>query len=109
MNGVVPKVTAFDETAALWALMQGDTARAREIITTMSEPERFDFEQRLTELINLVWAGRDVQGRPDGTCRNCPHPIALHDREGCTLTIPCDDPDFGPTQTCPCCERGPRG
>lgn len=66
MSGVVPKVTAFSETAALWALMQGDTARAREIITAMSEPERFDFEQRLTELVNLVWAGRSIQGGSRG-------------------------------------------
>lgn len=63
---VIPKVTAFDETAALWALMQGDTARAREIIGAMLESERVEFEQRLTELINLVWAGRDIQGGSRG-------------------------------------------
>jgi hypothetical protein len=41
-------------------------------------------------------------------CPRCLHPLLLHDREGCTITIPqTEDPDFGPTQTCPCCERGP--
>lgn len=40
-------------------------------------------------------------------CRNCPHPLPLHDTEGCTVTIPqTEDPDFGPTQTCPCCVKG---
>jgi len=55
MNGVVPKVTAFDETAALYALMTGDRTRAREIVQSMSDPERVDFEARLTELINMLW------------------------------------------------------
>lgn len=40
------------------------------------------------------------------TCHRCPHAVNLHDREGCTVTISqTDDPDFGPTQTCPCCEK----
>lgn len=39
-------------------------------------------------------------------CRRCPHLVSQHDREGCTVTIPqTEDPDFGPTQTCPCCEK----
>lgn len=42
----------------------------------------------------------------EAVCRNCPHLVRLHDSEGCTVTIPQnEDPDFGPTQTCPCCER----
>lgn len=35
----------------------------------------------------------------------CPHPAGLHEGEGCTVTIPSSDPDFGPTETCPCCGR----
>jgi hypothetical protein len=42
-------------------------------------------------------------------CRNCPHPMYQHDEEGCTVTIPyTEDPDFGDTQTCPCCQKGRR-
>lgn len=58
---------------------------------------------------------RRVYGRlfDDGdnsdACSNCPHRMSVHDREGCTVTIPqTEDPDFGPTQTCPCCRKGPR-
>ena len=42
----------------------------------------------------------------DPVCPRCPHLASQHDREGCTVTIPqTEDPDFGPVQTCPCCER----
>lgn len=53
------------------------------------------------------WLGwRAPAGGPVTPCRNCPHPMESHDEEGCTITIPqTEDPDFGPTQTCPCCER----
>lgn len=45
----------------------------------------------------------------DSRCPGCTHPSRLHDEEGCTVTIPqTEDPDFGPTQTCPCCAKGPR-
>jgi hypothetical protein len=57
-TGVVPKVTAFDETAALWALINGDLARAYEIVSAMSAPERVEFEGRLNALMDLVWAER---------------------------------------------------
>jgi hypothetical protein len=53
---IVPKVTAFSETAALWAVMNGDLARAREIVSGMSAAERGDLIERLTALINLAWA-----------------------------------------------------
>lgn len=56
MSPVVPKVTAFDETAALWALMNGDLARAREIVDAMSSAERDDFIERLNTLANLAWS-----------------------------------------------------
>jgi hypothetical protein len=39
---------------------------------------------------------------PAGECTGCGHSNALHDREGCTVTVPSDDPDFGDTMTCPC-------
>jgi len=51
---VVPKVTAFAETAAVWELLRGDLSRAREIVTAMNEPERTGFELRLTELLNIL-------------------------------------------------------
>lgn len=40
-------------------------------------------------------------------CDRCPHGMHVHDEEGCTVTIPqTEDPDFGPTQICPCCRKG---
>lgn len=51
----------------------------------------------------LGWRAPDTAGPP---CTHCPHPLSEHDREGCTVTIAqTEDPDFGPTQTCPCCEK----
>lgn len=57
--------------------------------------------------LRVAAGDRDAAEEPGVTpCRNCPHPLPLHDEEGCTVTIPqTEDPDFGPTQTCPCCER----
>lgn len=43
-------------------------------------------------------------------CANsiCGHLHREHDAEGCTVTVPCDDPEFGPTMTCPCGNKGPK-
>lgn len=56
MTGVVPKVTAFDETAALWAVMNSDPGRAREIVNAMLPGERAEFERHLSALMDLVWS-----------------------------------------------------
>lgn len=56
MTGVVPKVTAFDETAALWAVMNADPGRARLIIESMTGAERAEFERHLSALMDLVWS-----------------------------------------------------
>lgn len=50
--------------------------------------------------------GRLMQTPEVVLCPNCDHDTELHDKEGCTVTVPCEDPDFGDTQTCPCCTRG---
>ncbi len=56
MDGIVPKVTAFDETAALWAVMNGDSGRARLLIEAMLPGERAEFEAHLSALMDLVWS-----------------------------------------------------
>lgn len=40
--------------------------------------------------------------------RLCGHPVQEHDAEGCTVTVPCDDAEFGSTMTCPCGNKGPK-
>lgn len=55
MSGVVPKVTAFSETAVLWHVMNGDLARAREIVGAMTAPERAEFEERLSMIVHWLW------------------------------------------------------
>lgn len=56
MDSIVPKVTAFDETAALWAVMNKNLGRARILVESMTDAERFEFEQHLAALMNLVWS-----------------------------------------------------
>ncbi len=53
---VVPKVTAFDETAALWAVMNEDPAAAQSLIASMLPGERHEFEAHLSVLMSLVWS-----------------------------------------------------
>lgn len=62
--------------------------------------------------LDLRVAAGDQVAAEDPAATRCPNPrlcghlLALHDAEGCTVTIPqTEDSDFGPTQTCPCCER----
>jgi hypothetical protein len=56
MDGIVPKVTAFDETAALWAVMRGDPGRARRVIESMFPTELAEFEAHLSALMDMVWS-----------------------------------------------------
>lgn len=51
---VLPKVNAFDETAALYALMTGRRDNASRIVGNMSPPERADFALRLDELRSML-------------------------------------------------------
>lgn len=53
---IVPKVTADVRTHALYALLQGDRTRARELTGTMGPSERRAFLAQLTELINMLWS-----------------------------------------------------
>lgn len=45
-----PSVNTFDETAALYAVMQGDVEEARRICTAMSRTERTEFAQKMLTL-----------------------------------------------------------
>lgn len=49
-----PPVTAFDETAALFALMEGDREGVRRIVSDMLPGERAEFAQRLRELQEIL-------------------------------------------------------
>lgn len=100
---IVPKVTAHPGTEALWHVLRTDVARAREIVLSMSEQAREELQVSVAVLLVLA---RDPRPGAD-LCPRCTHRKALHDAEGCTAVIPqTEDPDFGPTQTCPCCEKG---
>lgn len=55
-HGVVPKVTAFTETAVLYAVLSGDLARARELVQSMLPGERRTFLAQLTQVINMLWS-----------------------------------------------------
>lgn len=55
-DSIVPKVTAFDETAALWAVMSGETARARETVNSMLPGELAEFEAHLSALMDMIWS-----------------------------------------------------
>lgn len=102
---IVPKVTAHPGTEALWHVLRADVAKAREIVMAMGEPDREALRVHVAVLLVLA---RDPEPGAD-LCDRCTHRKALHDTEGCTVTIPqTEDPDFGPTQTCPCCEKGVR-
>ncbi|MGA5598348.1 hypothetical protein ACPCSE_29360 [Streptomyces cellulosae] len=65
-----PPVTAFDETAALFALMEGDREKARRIVADMLPGERAEFAQRLSELREIL----DDVGAP--RCAHCGERIA---------------------------------
>lgn len=54
-GGVVPKVTAFTETAVVYAVLRGDLARARELVNSMLPGEQAEFESQLSTIINMLW------------------------------------------------------
>lgn len=57
VNGmIVPKVTAFTETAVVYAVLNGDLNRARELIGSMLPGERARFEAQLSEIVNMLWS-----------------------------------------------------
>jgi hypothetical protein len=49
-----PKINAFIETAALYAIMTGDKLRAKELAESMSGGERREFADQLSRLLFLV-------------------------------------------------------
>jgi hypothetical protein len=55
MSPVVPKVTAFTETAVVWAVLNGDLARARELVGSMLPAERHIFEEQLSVIVRMLW------------------------------------------------------
>lgn len=55
-DGIVPKVTAFDETSALWSVMEGNLARARETVGSMLPGELAEFEAHLSVLMDMIWS-----------------------------------------------------
>lgn len=54
MSTSTPAVTTFDETAALYAVMTGDTAEAERIIAEMLPGERAEFAGHLDALRSLL-------------------------------------------------------
>jgi uncharacterized protein with PIN domain len=65
-----PAVSAFSETAALFALMRGDRDETRRICAAMTPPERTDFSLRLLELREIL----DDVGAT--RCKHCGQRIA---------------------------------
>jgi hypothetical protein len=51
-----PGVTSFDETAALWAVMNADPDQAEAVVKAMLPGERAEFEAHLSILMALVWS-----------------------------------------------------
>lgn len=82
-----PPVTAFAETAALYAVLTEDMAEARRIVGDMLPSERATFQQQLDKLVNMLGArcedcdaltpvGTSVTIRPLGPerrylCKSC--------------------------------------
>lgn len=83
-----PKVTAFTETAALWAVMNDDMVEARRIVDDMLPGERDEFSGQLARLADmlgsycgkcdkhverreLVTMVRALGARGESVCRGC--------------------------------------
>ena len=49
-----PTVTSFAETAALWAVLEGDDAEARRIVADMFPNERAEFAGQLDRLRSML-------------------------------------------------------
>lgn len=59
MSPVVPKVTAYAETAVLWHIMNGDLAKAREIVSGMLPGEAAEYEERLSLIVRWLWEAQN--------------------------------------------------
>lgn len=83
-----PKVTAFTETAALWAVMNDDMVEARRIVDDMLPGERDEFSGQLARLADMLGSycgrcGKQVERRElvtmvralgaagESVCRGC--------------------------------------
>jgi hypothetical protein len=82
-------------------------AANRKVFTTVEAAKAYAERHLQAAMLHLGFVRRP-EPEPPRPCPRCSHDLKLHDTEGCTVSIPCDDPDFGPTETCPCCERGER-
>ena len=51
---VVPKVSAFSETAVLYYVLQGDLARAHALVRSMLPAEREDYAQQLNTIVEWL-------------------------------------------------------
>lgn len=60
---MIPKVTAFPEITALWALMASDDDRVATELTTMTQPELALYRNQLRELARRVDAQIHAQWR----------------------------------------------
>lgn len=58
-----PTVTAFAETGALWAVMNGDDAKARQIVHDLYPNERAEFAEQLDRLRAMLTDrfGNDIE------------------------------------------------
>jgi hypothetical protein len=56
---IVPKVTADTRTHILYAVLNGDLTRARELVGTLGPAERRAYLADLTRIINMLW-GADL-------------------------------------------------
>lgn len=52
---VVPKVTAVPGTALLYAVLQGELGRARELAGEMSAAERALLREQLATAVDILW------------------------------------------------------
>lgn len=62
----MPKIDAFIETAALYAVMNGDNAHAQQLVESMSSNERVAFADQLSRLLFLV---EPIKHEPTPTVR----------------------------------------
>ncbi|MFE4369641.1 hypothetical protein ACFRMN_15665 [Streptomyces sp. NPDC056835] len=76
-----PAVTAFSETAALYAIVNEDTEEAERIVSGMLQNERAEFARQLDQLRGMLTDrfGNDQGGSPNldevptGLAKGAPH------------------------------------
>jgi hypothetical protein len=100
-----------DYRRTLLETMADDIGQTLTLASALSTDDGPDYREGFTdagrlaaEYLRAVARGTapEPEPPPAGACTDCAHSNALHDREGCTVTVPCDDPDFSDTMNCPC-------